>query len=70
MALSINQNVLIVPVLDLEDVAGERVGSQALAEGVLGALKSLALGVATAEFVYKELVERGIVTFVDFIKAH
>jgi hypothetical protein len=45
VAFNVNQNVTIVSILDLEDVAQQRVGSQTLAEVVSGMLELSLFGI-------------------------
>ena len=69
MTLVIDEDVLVMPIFNLQDVAGKRVGSQALAEGVLSFLEVLRLWIASAKLVHEVLVQGCAVLAMDLVKA-
>ena len=56
VSLVIDQDILIVSIFNLKNVADERVSCKALAEGVLGLFEVLRSRVTTAKLIDKELV--------------
>ena len=67
VSLVIDQDVLIVSIFDLEDIADEGVSCKTLAEGILGLFEVLRSWVASAKLIYEELVERGPMLFMNLI---
>ena len=67
VAMRINEEVLVVPVFDLEDIACERVSGETSAEGTLGLLVRLRFRIAFAEVVHKVVIERHVMLPVDLV---
>ena len=67
VAMGINEEVLVVSVFDLEDIACERVSGETGTEGILGSLVRLRFRVSSAEDVHKVVIECHVMLPVDLI---
>ena len=66
--LIVDQDILVMPVLNLEDVAYKRIRSQTLAKRILGLLEILGFRIAPSKFVDEILVKRGAMLSMNFVE--
>ena len=67
VALIVDEDILIVSVLDLKDIADQGVRCEALAESTLRFFEIFRLGISSAKFIDEELIEGSVVFTMDFV---